>query len=382
MSGSQRIARIWQAVRDGAEGPPLDLRFVAQPRVKVAGETACAKVASFLESLYHSTAETLPDVREDGVVLTTHEGEDLTCDAYAESVGACPLGARPGASSSKRPRKRKMNLEVHPERSAEHMDREVRFLPPGCMRDHWEAMAAIERVSFKVFWKTWVTEFPFLKFRATSNHSQCSTCVRYKLLIRGLANHLAARQRQAEILADHLKSQYRDRLSYWSLRGQARLGCTHIVCILDGMDQCKFCVPRSRICAAKDLAGLQRPKLHVCGCIVHGWGLCFFVSNADMPKDSSYMVEAMNIVLSLVKRSGIDTSKAHFHLQSDNTPREVKNSTFLRWMSLITSRGPLGVNVQSNFGHVNQICVFGTWVFAPHSAGLVSSAILNISWSC
>ena len=84
---------------------------------------------------------------------------------------------------------------------------------------------------------------------------------------------------------------------------------------------------------------LQRPKLHVSACLVHGWGLAFFVSNGDMPKDSSNMVEILNIVLSLVKRSGMAISKMHFHLQSDNTPRECKNSTLLRWMSMITACG-------------------------------------------
>ena len=341
-------------MQSGADGPPMDLRFVRQPRARVAGETASAKVVSYLESLYNSTAETLPDVRDhgEGVEVQVTKNEDATCDAYAESVPTGGLHETSTGSSKKRPRKRKLNLEVHAERSAEHMGREVRFLPPGSMRDHFEAMRALdssERVSFKVFWRTWVTDFPFLRFRAATNHSQCSTCIRYKILLRSLANHLAARQKQSELLAEHLKSQYRDRLAYWSLRGTSRLGCTHLVCILDGMDQAKFLYPRNRACTSKELSMLQRPKLHVSGAIVHGWGLAFFVSNGDMPKDSSNMVEILNIVLSLVKRSGMDISKLHFHLQSDNTPRECKNSTMLRWLSMITASGASGPDLGKVF---------------------------------
>eukprot|EP00435_Cladocopium_sp_Y103_P074474 s436_g49.t1 len=285
----------------------MDLRFVHKPGSVVQGESAAAKVASFLNSLYESAAETLPDIKDDeGVVMRAHQHEANPCDAYAQSVG------KPSSGKS---RKRKLDESV--------ASKEVRFLPPGCMRDHYEAMAAVdssERVSFKTFWKIWTRDFGHMRFRPASNHSQCNVCIRYKLMIRSLSNHILARQRQTELLAEHLRDQYKDRIQYWSLRGTSRLGCTHLVCILDGMDQAKFMCPRTRLCAAKDLNSMQRPRLHVSGCIIHGWGLGFFISLADHSKDSSCMVEILNIVLSRVF-GGLATHLVR-HLKTAETPAD------------------------------------------------------------
>ena len=77
----------------------------------------------------------------------------------------------------------------------------------------------------------------------------------------GLTNHMAARQRQSQLLVDHLMAQYRDRQAYWEMRGSSRLGCSSTVCcILDGMDQCKFLYPRSPLCLSKDLAGMPKAE--------------------------------------------------------------------------------------------------------------------------
>ena len=97
------------------------------------GETATARVTSYLESLYQSVAETLPDVRDRSVDLKWKPCEEQS-DAYAET-----LVDGPGKPSNKKVRKRKMGLTLHPER-ANDPALEVRYLPPGTMRDHWETM--------------------------------------------------------------------------------------------------------------------------------------------------------------------------------------------------------------------------------------------------
>lgn len=183
----------------------MDLRFLKQPRAKVAGETATARVTSFLQSIYESVAETLPDIRDDGVITSLTVGAEVLQDEYAESLSedgrkalAAKLALTAGPGSRKKARKRKFGLELHLERHPDcpSSTQEVRFLPPGVMRDYWEMMRGMDQtkgVAFSLFWRTWLVEFPHLRFRPASLHSQCASCLHHKLLIRELSGHMAAR---------------------------------------------------------------------------------------------------------------------------------------------------------------------------------------------
>ena len=322
---------------------PMDLRYIKRPKSRLTGDSATARVTSYLQSVYESVAETLPDIRDDGVVTSLHSGTVGEADNYAKDLSVDGSNHEEAAAvpAARRGRKYKFSLKLHQERHPTVSGLEVRFLPPGVMRDYWETMKAAderEHVSFKCFWATWHCEFPHLKFRPNTSHSQCSVCLHHKLLIRELANHYVARQKQTQLMCEHLMSQYRDRQVYWQLRGSSRLGCNlTICCILDGMDQCKFMYPRSSLCQAKDLSSLQRPKLHVVGMLVHGWGLLFGVSNHDHKKDASSMVEILAFTLTKMKQSGIDLGRVHLHCQTDNTARECKNATFMRFLSACVS---------------------------------------------
>lgn len=340
ISGSHRFNRILRAVKDGADAVPMDLRYVSQPRSKLHGESSTAHVVSYLQGLYDSVAETLPDVKDDGVIMELHDGPNPGADTYGDSLSSGKF--YPHGMKRPRTRKWKMSLKLHQERRADVSGKEVRHLPPGVMQDHWQTMRALGgpalHISFKHFWSVWHQEFPFLRFRSTSNHAQCSQCLHHKLVIRELHAHMAARQKQAELLRHHLMAQYRDRLAYWSLRGTSRLGCSSLICcILDGMDQCKFLYPRSVLMTAKDLGQFQRPRLHVVGCIVHGWGVAMAISGHDQKKDSSMMTEIVAFLLTRMQASGVNLARCHFHLQGDNTSREVKNSTLMRFLSALTS---------------------------------------------
>lgn len=102
--------------------------------------------------------------------------------------------------------------------------------------------------------EVWHQEFSFLKFRPQRNHAECSVCVKMKLWIRQLGEHMHAQRQQMRAFHRHLHDQYRDRLSYWSARGISRSHGHEITCILDGMDQAKFMYPRGS-CLKSALAG-------------------------------------------------------------------------------------------------------------------------------
>ncbi|CAK9096327.1 FO synthase subunit 1, partial [Durusdinium trenchii] len=283
-----------KAARRGDVVPPVDQRFLkkgipaAQSRDS---DTSRARIISFLRQLYESVAETLPDVRDDSyefdnasVVLDIPE----LSDPYAEAMSQKSQDIKPMADSSVRGgkrkiRKKKRSVVISSERKAE----EDRYLPPGQMRDYWEQFKAAEGSDsgkvpvFSTFWRVWLQEFSFPKFRAQSSHSMCSTCVRHRFLIREMSGHLRAREEQQSLYTLHLRKQYFDRVCYWELRGLSRLRSFDAVLILDGMDQAKFAYPRSDFFRTKELAGVQRPRAHISACILHGRSVIF----TEIPED-------------------------------------------------------------------------------------------------
>ena len=49
------------------------------------------------------------------------------------------------------------------------------------------------------------------------------------------------------------------------------------------------------------------------------------------------MVEILAFTLTKMKQSGIDLGRVHLHCQTDNTARECKNATFMRFLSACVS---------------------------------------------
>lgn len=245
-------------------------------------------------------------------------------------------------------RKKKRSVVISSERKAE----EDRYLPPGQMRDYWEQFKAAEGSDsgkvpvFSTFWRVWLQEFSFLKFRAQSSHSMCSTCVRHRFLIREMSGHLRAREEQQSLYTLHLRKQYFDRVCYWELRGLSRLRSFDAVLILDGMDQAKFAYPRSDFFRTKELAGVQRPRAHISACILHGRSVIFTVSPSNLAKDANSCIETTAFALSLLSKH-VDLSRITLHVQSDNTVREVKNNFFIRWMSSLVAHGFLAFDTES-----------------------------------
>eukprot|EP00435_Cladocopium_sp_Y103_P059749 s625_g21.t1 len=222
------------------------------------------------------------------------------------------------------------------------------------MKEYWEqyrAQSTLQKpASFTCFWRAasqvWLSEFAFLQIRAASQHAQCSTCVRHRYLVKSLGHHLRARQEQQKHYWRHLRDQYLDRLEYYRLRAESRQGggCGKVICIIqDGMDQGKVALPRSSWMYAKDFHSFQRPKLHVSLTLVHGYFLLFTITHPDTMKDSNASVETLSHALHLLStKHNINLAEYHISIQSDNTPREIKNNFTLRWAALQVSCSNVG----------------------------------------
>ena len=190
--------------------------------------------------------------------------------------------------------------------------------------------------------QVWASHFSFMKFRVGSSHAVCSECVKHKTLISGLGHHLLARQMQQSLLYRHLHSQFQDRMCYWRKRGQSRQHSQEVRLITDGMDQQKFALPRAAVLKAKALDGMIRPRLHVAAVLAHGYCMHFYVSEANLAKDSSTSMEMLGHTLSVLRDQGCDLTSASITCQADNTAREVKNGMVMRWAASLVSDHRVG----------------------------------------
>ena len=342
------------AARNGDILPPADLRYLkgVPKKENSKNNTSRSRIVSFLMGLYESVAETLPDIRDDTFDPDDFPDFDVQVpelmDPYAIALQTSADKEKQVNPKQKKVRKRAFStLTLNTQRRSAH---EIRFLPPGKMKDFYDQMKLAHpsadgepAVAFSTFWKVWKEDMPFLKFRPVSNHAQCSTCVRHKLLIRAMNGHLKCRQNQVQQYVQHLNSQYQDRLVYWDLRGFARDKTPfQAVMILDGMDQGKFAYPRSDLFRSKSLAGFNRPRARIAGCICHGRLILFTVAAANLPKDANSCIETTAHVLHLLAtQCRVDLRRMIISVQADNTSREVKNNHYIRFLASLVSHGIL-----------------------------------------
>ena len=142
--GSGRFRRLRQAVDNGQASPPIDARYLERPLERLDVESSRAQVVTFLEGLYNSVAETLPDVKDDPEEITFegHAGNDPP-DSYVEALNkedlvtvTAPRGGK------KRIRTKIKSVKITEGRHPQQSGLEIRFLPPGHIKDYWEQLRA------------------------------------------------------------------------------------------------------------------------------------------------------------------------------------------------------------------------------------------------
>ena len=315
--GKTRFGTLRHAVLAGSTTPPMDLRYLSKKQQRPSHIRSW--VHTYLEELYQSEAETLPECLDDADM-------QWWGDVLEEGEFYNPLVTLPGE-------------DAH--RPSQVASLETRWLPPGTIYDYWLSYNTLyheSKCSFRHFWKTWRDDWSNkLRFRGRQQHALCSTCVSHKLLIKQLSNDLLKRNRQVQLYEEHDNAQYMDRRVYWSVRAEAMLVPLTVCIILDGMDQGKFCCPRSEIMKSKSLEPLQRPRLHVNAAICHGRTLLVSVSPADFPKNTDVTIELVAACLTMLAHEGLVLARAHLHLQLDNTSSSNKNNHMFRFLSMLTS---------------------------------------------
>ena len=155
------MGRLYAAVQNGDDGPPVDLRFIAKPLSRVGADSNSVRsdVVSYLNMVYESVAETIPDVRDSA--FDAIDGSDLpSLDSKPLDVYSIELKRQVDEANKplcSKPRKKRKAVEMNPERAHGDSAPEVKYLAPGFMKEYWvqyKAASALEQpASFPTFWR-------------------------------------------------------------------------------------------------------------------------------------------------------------------------------------------------------------------------------------
>lgn len=171
--GARRFGKLWGAARDGNFAPPVDLRYLQGPQSRVGNDRSAqvrGDIYSFLQSIYDSVAETLPDFKDE---LGSSETVRVCLgDPCAEQMRKCcekdvedPVDA--DLHPRKKPRKNKHQVAINQARTVATM--EERWLPPGSMKEYFDQyllQSGLEKPgSFASFWRVprQIVQVVFLK---------------------------------------------------------------------------------------------------------------------------------------------------------------------------------------------------------------------------
>ncbi|CAE7278860.1 unnamed protein product [Symbiodinium sp. CCMP2592] len=283
MGEHPRLRGLVSAVMQGRSQAPTDKRYLKRNQSQTSVKTG--EVYSYLETLYESVAERLP---EDDAVELDMSGDlgNQQDDSEAEEsnvilLADCEASVTVGHDSKK-------------------------YLPPGSIYDEYKQYLALgnEKCSFSTFIQVWQTHFAgILGFRGKRQHAMCATCTRHKLLLSCMP-HAAARTRQRLLFERHLADQYRDRMIYWKTRGDSRaLGSSTLSIIMDSVDQAKFAWPRSKVFRSKQFDAFHRPRLHITAAIAHGHAVMVYVAHSDVTQAGATTVDMLGHLLTRLKDS-------------------------------------------------------------------------------
>ena len=159
IAGTGRYNRIRDAVNSGATGAPIDMRYIK--RASVTTPESSSECISFLEGIYESVAETLPDIKDHSMDIALEQVSSAAGDAYSISLPSNCKPRKKQLRTAKGPRQFRKGLQVMRDRK-----NDVRYLPPGRMKDYYEQLLALtsatERkptVSFATFYRdTWLLQ--------------------------------------------------------------------------------------------------------------------------------------------------------------------------------------------------------------------------------
>jgi hypothetical protein len=180
-----------------------------------------------------------------------------------------------------------------------------------------------KEISVSAFHAMWQKHFSHVQIPRTSRFSKCSVCWEFTSTLEKVVSN-TMKDRLKQIYQRHHELQRQERHAYEDVKLEARNRPDKVLSIvIDGMDQNTTMVPK--MCqTVKNIEG-RYVKTHLCGILVHGWGLCYDLwIDAHHRHDSNQVVTSIMGVLHAV-HSTRNTLPPILCIQADNCARDNKN---------------------------------------------------------
>jgi hypothetical protein len=178
--------------------------------------------------------------------------------------------------------------------------------------------------------------FPFVQIRKWLRFSECDDCVTFRRDTRNAhGDHKKTVAVRTE-MRKHVLFVLEQRSAFWAKRTKACLRPNEsLSVIIDGAESSRYSVP-STCDESHTTAGQWKPRMHVMGALVHGFGAFAGLYSDSCKAGHNVTCHALVRVLCLVanKRGGLPP---HLNLQLDNTVRQCKGQYicgFLAWLIL------------------------------------------------
>jgi hypothetical protein len=156
-----------------------------------------------------------------------------------------------------------------------------------------------KEINISAFHAMWWKYFSHVQIPKTSRFSKCSVCWEFTSTLEKIVNN-TMKDRLKKIYQRHHELQRQEWDAYEDVKLDARNRPNKFLSIVvDGMDQNTTMVPKMRQ-TVKNIEG-QYVKTHLCGVLVHGWGLyCDVWIDAHHRHDSNQVVTSIMGVLNAV----------------------------------------------------------------------------------
>lgn len=270
------VHSLLQAIRGGAVTAPPDGRMLRKIRQKPAAES----VHTWMEWVYENVAEPLAEGH-------FHENEDgdegmPSADNYFNWI--LGVGHTPGAADFQPQRQQRWLAHCKP----------ADLYQQYC--DQFQGHSELpEPASASVFYQVLKEWRGILRVRSASQHAKCDQCTMYKLH-RKKASSESEREEIQRCYMDHLKGMWADRAiasqyatqSVWSTSTDTSVPFEKRILFLalDGMDECKYKLPRHTT-LTKSWEAMWRPTMHNVLIITFGLTESFFLADCNIKKDSN-----------------------------------------------------------------------------------------------
>jgi hypothetical protein len=183
--------------------------------------------------------------------------------------------------------------------------------------------SGVKEISISAFHAMWRKYFSHVQIPKTSRFSKCSVCWEFTSTLEKVVSN-TMKDRLKKIYQRHHELQRQERDAYEDVKLDARNRPDKFLSIVvDGMDQNTTMVPKMRQ-TVKNIEG-RYVKTHLCGILVHGWGLCCDLwIDGHHRHDSNQVVTSIMRVLNAVHNAR-GTLPPILCIQADNCARENKN---------------------------------------------------------